>query len=346
MGQTMVSFGVTFSLDPPARQVVEWSKRAEEVGFDYVWAWDSHVLWQEFYTVFTWIGLETSRLRLGPCVTNPATRHVTVTASAMATLQEITGGRMVVGMGRGDSARRVIGQKPVTVDRMEAAVRFIRDLAEGREVDADGTPLHLKWSEGHRLPVWIAAYGPKALRACGRVADGLIMQLADPYILEWALPYVREGAEEAGRRFEDIEVQVAAPAYVTGDIEKAREQVRWFPALVSNHVVDLVKRYSTTDLPDELTDYIKRREFYDYDEHGKTGAKHAEFVTDEVVDRFCVLGTPEQVAAKLRELEGLGMTQFNIYSMHEDPGPGGVIEDFGRDIIPGFAAGTEGGGSR
>ena len=209
-------------------------------------------------------------------MTNPATRDMTVTASAMATLQEVSGGRMDIGMGRGDSARRVIGQKPVTVEQMEHACRFIKDLAEGREVDYEGTPLQLKWSEGHRLPIWVAAYGPKALRACGRVADGLIMQLADPFILEWSLGYVREGAEEAGRPFEDIQIQVAAPAYLSDDTAKAREQVRWFPALVSNHVVDLVKRYADADLPQELTDFIEARDHYDYAEHGRTGAEHAD----------------------------------------------------------------------
>lgn len=332
----MLSFGVTFMLDPPVSRTVEWSKLAERNGFDYVWAWDSHVLWQEFYATFALIAAGTERVRMGPCVTNPATRDVTVSASGLATLQEISGGRMDMGIGRGDSARRVIGKTPVTVERLEEACRLIKDLAEGRKVDFEGTELQLKWSEGHRLPVWIAAYGPKALRACGRVADGLIMQLADPYILEWSLGYVREGAKEAGRRFEDIEVQVAAPAYVTEDRAKAREQVRWFPALVSNHVVDLVKRYSTTDMPQELTDYIQARDHYDYAEHGRTGAEHAGFVTDEVVDRFCVIGTTEECERKLRELEALGMTQFNIYSMQEDPGPAGVIEDFGRDIIPAF----------
>jgi probable F420-dependent oxidoreductase len=332
----VLSFGVTFMLDPPVSRTVAWAKLAEARGFDSVWAWDSHVLWQEFYTTFALVAAGTERVRLGPCVTNPATRDMTVTASAMATLQEVSGGRMDIGMGRGDSARRVIGQKPVTVEQMEHACRFIKDLAEGREVDYEGTPLQLKWSEGHRLPVWVAAYGPKALRACGRVADGLIMQLADPFILDWSLDYVREGAEEAGRSFEDIQIQVAAPAYLSDEIAKARDQVRWFPALVSNHVVDLVKRYANSDLPQALTDYIEARDHYDYAEHGRTGAEHADFVTDEVVDRFCVLGTADECIAKLRELEALGVTQFNIYSMQEDPGPAGTIEGFGRDVLPAF----------
>ena len=331
----MLTFGVTFQADPPVSRIVDWARLAEETGHEYVWLWDSHVLWQEVYPIFTLIAANTTRVKMGPCVTNPATRDPTVTASVMATLNEISGGRMVCGMGRGDSARRVIGQKPITVSRMEWATRLIRDLAAGREVDYDGTTLHLKWSQGHELEMWIAAYGPKALRACGRVGDGLIMQLADPYIIEWSLQYVREGAEEAGRRFEDIQVMSAAPAYVTdGDLGPARDQVRWFPALVSNHVVDLVTRYASTDLPQALTDYIKAREHYDYADHGRAGAEHAGFVTDEVVDRFSLIGTVDQCVEKLRELQSLGVTQFNNYNMGDDPA--GQMRVFGEQVIPAF----------
>ncbi|MGZ8607353.1 MAG: TIGR03842 family LLM class F420-dependent oxidoreductase [Actinomycetota bacterium] len=329
----MLSFGVTFMLDPPVSRVVDWAKLAESNGFDYVWAWDSHVLWQDIYPVFTMIATNTERVRIGPCVTNPATRDVTVTASALATLNEISRGRMVMGIGRGDSARRVFGTQPVTVEHVEAACGTIKELAEGREVDLDGTPTRLKWATG-TLPVWVAAYGPKALRCAGRVADGLIMQLADPFIVEWSLQYVREGAEQAGRRFEDIQIMVAAPAYVTDDLEHAREQVRWFPALVSNHIVDLVKRYISTDLPQELTEFIKVRDHYDYADHGRTGAEHADFVTDEVVDRFCLIGPVDRCLSKLRELEAVGVHQFNIYSMVDDPPA--VIQRFGADLIPAF----------
>ena len=121
---------------------------------------------------------------------------------------------------------------------------------------------------------------------------------------------------------------------MTDDLETAREQVRWFPAMVSNHVVDLVQRYASTELPRELTEFIEARDHYDYADHGRTGAEHAAFVTDEVVDRFCVLGTSERCLAKLRELEALGVDQFNIYSMVDDPA--GVIRTFGRELIPAF----------
>lgn len=330
----MLSFGVTFMTDPPVSETVGRTVLAEENGFSHAWLWDSHVLWQEVYPIFTLMAAATKDIHLGTCVTNPVTRDPTVTAAAMATLNEISGGRMEMGIGRGDSAQRVLGRGPVTVAALEQACRTIRDLAEGREIDLDGTGVQLKWSEGHRLPVWVAAYGPMALRCAGRVADGVILQLADPFIIEWALRYLREGAEQAGRNPADIKVMAAAPAYLSDDLAHAREQVRWFPALVSNHVVDLVKRYHDAELPAALTDYIAARESYDYAHHGRTGSENAEFVTDEVVDRFCVLGGPDEVRDKLAELENLGVDQFNIYSMVDDPRA--LISGFGREIIPAF----------
>jgi probable F420-dependent oxidoreductase len=330
----MLSFGVTFMTDPPVSETVGRTVLAEENGFTHAWMWDSHVLWQDVYPIFPLMAAATERIHLGTCVTNPITRDPTVTASAMATLNEISGGRMEMGIGRGDSAQRVLGRGPVTVAHLEQACRTIRELAEGRPVDFDGTEVQLKWSEGHRLPVWVAAYGPKALHCAGRVADGVILQLADPFIIEWALRYLREGAEQAGRNPEDIKVMAAAPAYLSEDLAHARDQVRWFPALVSNHVVDLVKRYHEGELPDELTDYIAAREGYDYSHHGRTGSENAEFVTDEVVDRFCVIGGTERVKARLRELQDLGVDQFNIYTMVDDPRA--LISGFGREILPAF----------
>ena len=340
----MLDFGVSFMADPPASTVVARTVLAEQQGFKYAWLWDSHVLWQDPYPIFALAAQATSTIHLGTCVTNPVTRDPTVTASAMATLNEISGGRMELGIGRGDSAQRVLGRAPVTVEHMEQACREIRELAAGRPVDLDGTEVRLPWTKGVELPIWVAAYGPKALRCAGRVADGVILQLADPYIIEWALGYLAEGAAEAGRSVEEIKVMSAAPAYVTDDVAHARDQVRWFPALVSNHVVDLVHRYKSSDLPHELTDFIERRKGYDYSHHGRAGSDNAEFVTDEVVDRFCVIGTADACAEKLAHLESLGVRQFNIYSMVDDPE--GVLRAFGSSIIPRFtSAGSAGKGT-
>jgi probable F420-dependent oxidoreductase len=264
------------------------------------------------------IAEHTHRVRIGPCVTNPGTRDPTVTASAIATLNEISGGRMDIGIGRGDSALRVLGHPPVSLDRLEEVCRLLRDLVAGRAASYDGKPVRLEWSSGTPTPIWVAGYGPRALRLAGRVADGVILQLADPDLIRWFLGFVREGAAEAGRPFEDIQVQAAAPAYVSDDLAHAREQVRWFPALVSNHVVDLLRRYPRDQLPSSLVSYVESREGYDYHEHGRVGAGNERFVNDAVVDRFCVVGSAAACRARISELEAAGVTQFNNYDMGDD----------------------------
>ena len=333
-----LSFGVCFAPDPPPSRWVELTRLAESRGFEYAWLFDSHVLWQEVYPVFTLMAAATRAIRIGPCVTNPATRDPTVTASVMATLNQISAGRMVLGMGRGDSAQRVLGRKPVSVERMEADCRIIRELAAGRAAEVEGREVRIKWASGE-LPIWVAGYGPKALRAAGRVADGVIIQLADPAIIRWCLGFVREGAQEAGRDFDAIAVQAAAPTFISDDPAAAREQVRWFPALVSNHVVDLLQRYDPGDLPPALTDYIRARRDYDYQDHAKRGAAHADFVPDEVIDRFCVIGTVEQCRSRIEELVQAGVDQFNLYLMVERPEA--IIETYGREIIPHFRSHVE-----
>jgi alkanesulfonate monooxygenase SsuD/methylene tetrahydromethanopterin reductase-like flavin-dependent oxidoreductase (luciferase family) len=186
------------------------------------------------------------------------------------------------------------------------------------------------------IPMWIAGYGPKALAVAGRVADGVIIQLADPQIIQWIMDTARKAAEEAGRDPSQLKCIVGAPSNVIDDIESAREQAKWFPAMVSNHVMDLIERYGFDgEIPSALTEYVKARKFYDYKDHSRVGAKHGEFVTDEIVDRFCVLGTPEQATAKLKELEAIGVDQFNIYLMTHSQEE--TLEAYGREIIPQFS---------
>jgi probable F420-dependent oxidoreductase len=330
----MLEFGITLMPDPPSSRLVELTRQAEAQGFTYGWLFDSHVLWMEPYPLLTLMALTTSRMRLGTCVTNPATRDPSVTASAFATLNEISGGRMAIGIGRGDSARRVMGKKPTSLATLEEAIQEIRALTAGEVAHAEDQPIQIKWAT-EAVPIYVAAYGPKALRLAGRVGDGVILQFADPQLIKWCLRFVREGREEAGRDWSTFHVMSAAPSYVSDDLARARDQVRWFPALVSNHVVDLVSRYSPDELPPELTMYVRNRPGYDYQDHGRVGAHHADFVTDDVVDRFCVIGTAEQCAQRVQELADVGVNEFNIYLMTDDKEQ--TLQIYGRDIIPRFA---------
>jgi probable F420-dependent oxidoreductase len=330
-----MDFGMTLKPDMSPERAVALAKQAEQSGFGYGWLFDSHVLWLEPYPLLTLMALNTTCMRLGTCVTNPASRDPSVTASALATLNLISGGRMDLGIGRGDSARRVLGKKPTTLARLEESVRIIKDLAEGRPTDYDGEQIQMEWAKGE-LPVWIAGYGPKALHLTGRVADGVILQFADPHLIKWCLGFVHEGARAAGRDPSSIKVMAAAPVWVSDDLATAREHVRWFPALVSNHVMDLVNRYDPAELPPELTAYVRNRGEYDYLHHAEVGSSNATFVSDEVTDRFCIVGTVEDHRRKLQELIDAGVDQFNIYLMSGDEEA--TLEVYGREVIPAFSA--------
>src|SRR3954454_17444268 len=337
-----LSFGVTVLPDPPYQRFIELLQLAEQHGFEYGWTYDSHVLWQESMPTLALAAQATERIKLGHMVTNPGTREPTVLASAYATLQDISDGRMVMGIGRGDSARRYIGQQPVPVGRFEEALRMIKPFMNGEKVEWNGTELALGWvrPELPDIEMHVAGYGPKALAVAGRVGDGVVIQLADPDIIQWIMATARAAAADAGRDPAALKCIVSAPSHVTDDLQDAREQVRWFPAMVSNHVQDLIDRYGTdgSSLPRALTDYVQARKFYDYDEHSGVGATHTAFDADEICDRFCVIGNNEQIKAKLQELEAVGVDQFNIYLMTH--GQEETLQAYGDDVIPHLAAVT------
>jgi len=325
-----MEFGFTIKPDHSVERTIALAKQAEAAGFAYGWLFDSHVLWRDPYPLLTLIARETTTLRLGTCVTNPATREPSVTASSLAVLQELSGGRFDLGIGRGDSAIRVLGKPPTTMATLEEAVHVIRALAEGRPIEYEGATLQLTWSTGHRLAVWIAGYGPVALKMTGRIADGAMLQIADPDLIGWFVSQVHDSAREAGRDPRAVKIMAAAPAHV-GDLADGRDRVRWFPALVGNHVVDLVNKYQG-ELPETLTHYIRGREGYDYLHHAEVGSSNAEFVTDDIVDRFALVGDTEAHVAKLQVLAEAGVDQFNLYLMNGNEEE--QLEIYGREIIP------------
>jgi probable F420-dependent oxidoreductase len=317
--------------------VIDLARRAETYGFTHVWTFDSHILWEEPYVIYSKILDETRKVKIGPMVTNPATRDITVTASVFATLNEMYGNRTVIGIGRGDSAVRVTNGKPVTVAELRQSVIDLKGLVNGESIDYKGNNIRLPWAADSRTDVMVAAYGPKVLALTGEVGDGFILQLADPSIAEWTIKAVKDAAAAAGRDPESIYICVAAPAYVTEDIEHARDQLRWFGGMVGNHVADIVERYGENGgaVPQALTDYIKNRKGYDYNQHGQAGNSHADFVPDEIVDRFCIIGPPEEHIRRLEELKALGVHQFALYLQHDDKDH--TLQEYGERIIPGIA---------
>ena len=328
-----MDFGAVLQTNPPASRTIALAKLAEQHGFSHVWTFDSHLLWQEPYVIYSKILAETHKVIVGPMVTNPATRDWTVTASVFATLNEMYGNRTICGIGRGDSAVRVTNGAPATLKTLREAIHVIRELANSRSVEYNGAQLQFPWSQGSQLELWVAAYGPLALKLTGEVGDGFILQLADLDVAEWMIKTVRDAASAAGRDPETIKFCVAAPMYIGADWDHMRDQCRWFGGMVGNHVADIVAKYGEgSAVPKALTDYIKGREGYDYNEHGLAGNTHTDFVPDEIVERFCVLGTADAHVEKLKELKNMGVDQFAGYLQHDNKEE--TLRVYGETVIP------------
>lgn len=332
-----MDIGIVLQTTPPASQVIDLAVQADAQGFSHVWTFDSHILWEEPFVIYSQILAKTKNVIVGPMVTNPATRDWTVTASLFATLNEMYGNRTVCGIGRGDSAVRVTNGKPTTLATLRESIDVIRELSNGREVDYNGSKIKFEWASKSKCEVWVAAYGPKALQLTGEVGDGFILQLADIDIAAWTIDAVRKAARDAGRDTKAVKICVAAPAYVGDDLAHMREQCRWFGGMVGNHVADIVARYGDSSaVPAALTDYIKGRQGYDYKQHGQAGNTHTTFVPDAIVDRFCILGNVDEHLKRLKALQEIGVDQFSIYLQHD--GKQETLEAYGKHILPEIAA--------
>lgn len=330
-----MEFGITFKgvVEPEnARKLVA---QAEDAGFTYCWFYDSHILWRESYPAMAMCMEHTKTMRFGPCVTNPNTREWSQAASLFGSLAKQSGGRFDMGVGRGDSAVRVMGRKPAILKKMDEFIDVVKGLIRGeqRQYGDVPNPIQFPWAEGYELPVWVAAYGPKALDSAGRMGDGLILQIAEPAICKWLSSQAIDAGKANGRDMSGYKVMAAAPAFL-GDMETCREATRWFPAMVGNHVADIVEKYGTDrdDIPEALTSYIQGRKGYDYSKHGQSDNPYLDFITDDVIDSFAVLGTPDDHIAKLKKLEAAGVTQFNIYLDNGDEE--NIIAEYGKTIIP------------
>lgn len=332
-----MKFGITFKGDISLERTVALCQQAEEAGFETAWFFDSHVLWQECYTVISHVMANTKKIRFGPLVTNPGARDWTLAASTFASLAKMSGNRFDVGVGRGDSSLRMLGQKPRTIATTVKFMDFVKRMGRGESVHIHDRDLELPWANADiDLPMWLAAYGPKALQAAGEHADGLVLQIGDPWLVEWFAQQALKAADAVGRKREEIKVMAAAPVWV-GDRQKGREQTRWFPGMVGNHVADIVAKYGAAndEIPSRLTEYIENRKGYDYKDHANKDADHLGFITDEIVDSFSILGTVDEHVAKLKQLEKAGVDQFGIYLMCGEEERN--LKEYCENVLPHFA---------
>lgn len=334
-----MKFGIV-SIFPPARQAVELLRLAERLSFDTFWVTDSHVIWNECYSLLGYLvaSSQDPGMQFGTMVTNPVSRDPLAVAGAFATLRQLAGeGRLMCGIGRGDSSVRVVRRRPAKVADLEAAFGLIRGLTGGQSVTIDGgTEVVMPWVSGAPVPVYGAAYGQRMLAATGRSADGVIIECADPHYISWALGHIRRGADEAGRNLSGFQVISSTATYISDDLAAAREKVRPFGAVVGNHVAEVLRNTGANSLPPELEAFIAGREDYDYYKHVHTESDQSAYVPDDVIDRLCIVGPVERCAERVAELQAAGVTHLNFYAQTEHYDQ--HMELYSRDIMPAFRA--------
>jgi 5,10-methylenetetrahydromethanopterin reductase len=320
-----LAFGVGIFPTQPLSKMIQLSKLAEELGFSHLWVGDSHLIWREAYVNLTAAALNTVNVKLGTGVTNPLTRHPSVLASAYATLEEFAPGRLIVGIGLGDSSVETMGMRPATLAYFEKTVRQMRELFSGKEVELDSGKIHLLHPCKGKVPIYIAASGPKMLELSGRIADGIIVLVgvADDYI-EHAKEKIAIGAKAAGRKLEDIHLVLWVPCAVS-DIAPAKDAVKAHVARVVAHPLPYVLD------PEEQKVLAEIRKTYDYYHHMDQQANHAEVIPDWLVDKFAIAGTQKECRAQVERLKKTGINQVAII-------PYGVAGGGREDTLKSFAA--------
>ena len=309
-GRRPISAGLAMFPTQPANEMRRLAHLADELGYANLWFGDSQNIWREAYVTMGAAAVGTQRIIVGAGVSNVATRHRSVLASAWATLHELTDGRVAAGFGRGFTSVRTMGLEPTPLVDLQAAMGELRTLWRGEAVvnASSGSPYRLSYVD-HPLdvPIYLAASGPRLLALAGRIADGAIILVGtDPGAVRTAVGHVAAGAKEAGRSLGDVHVVLWCSASIHADGSYARDLVR-------PQVASTVMQTKQVHLPpEEGADVERIREAYDYYDHNVVGSPHARLVTDALVDRFSLAGTPEECRSRLRLLSTTGIDQVSI----------------------------------
>ena len=334
-----MKFGLRVPACESPNEVADLIVRAERGGFDYAWMPDTQLLNRDLWITLGAAATRTSRIALGPNVTNPVTRHPTVTASAAVTLDELSAGRCVLGIGSGESSVHVMGRKAATLAELRESVELMRKLWEGRWVAPHGPSFHLQYASGRRVPVYIAASRPRMLQLAGEVADGVIMVTG---ISEEALDYgftnIEIGACRAGRRPEDLDIAVGAYCHFGPDRRAAAKQARPFAALYA-----LRYRGTERDFGVAIPDGFGISSLYPDLLHAEDWDRAIE-ITDWVpntaleafADEWCLLGSGEQAVEKIRRLESYGVNNLYLRGFYTYDLPTDTCETLVDQVIPHF----------
>jgi len=297
-----MKFDIGILASQPLPVIVRQVQLAESLGYDTAWITDTHLVCRELWVTLTACAAATSRIRLGPGITVPHTRHVSVTASAIATLHELAAGRLVLGIGTGGSAAETMGlavAKMARVATLESMATALRQLLGGHSTRLDtGADARLAWLEHPAaIPLYLAGSGPRMLDAAGRLGDGAIMYSGvAPWLLEAALACVHAGAQAAGRAPADVDIAIWAPTSIASDRALARDHVRGRVASALRHAFPV--RWSPED--QAVIDQV--RAAYDSYQHATAASKHRLLVTDRFVDLMALAGTPDDVREQVERV--------------------------------------------
>jgi 5,10-methylenetetrahydromethanopterin reductase len=329
------SYGFMMGLSPrePIGRFGELARSAEEVGFDAAWLADSQLYTKNVYVGLALAAAQTRTIKIGPGVTNPITRHPTVTANAIAGIDEVSNGRAVLGLGAGDAAVFPLGRAPAGIEALRNAIKSLRALGRGEDVELDGRTLSV--AAARSSPVMLAASQPRMLALAGEVADGVIlMGAADPALTAWQLERVAEGAAAAGRSIDELIIDLWFTISLSDDRERALDDVR--PWAVSQ--ARWFHRWR--ELPEPLAPFA--REFdqaaaaHSFGSHLARGSDDQRSVSDEFVDWVGVAGDLEHCVKKIRPLLDLGIDRITFALL--PGGRAGRLERYGRELIPALRA--------
>lgn len=328
-----VSFHVGILPNRPLSDFVDWIAMADELGFGGVWVADSQSVFRDAFMALTLFSTCTRTMQLATGVTNITTRHPAVLAHSFATLDELSGGRAVLGIGVGESAVVNIGKKPARLQRLEETIAVLRALLAGETARYDGADIRVSWP-ARKIPVVIACTGPRSLQLAGRIADGVLFQVGSaPELVRYAKKNIALGAAQAGRDPGEVKLYQRLACAVAEDRERVRAEARGYASVAAGTVYSAIPR---ADVPEALWQDLQRmKAAYDYQQHGRMDAKHADLITDRILDAVAIAGTAEEAVPRFRQLIELGVEDFVLPIATENPGE--IIRTLADEVLPQLA---------
>jgi len=337
-----MEFGTGMGRNLRVDEIAEHSKIAEQAGFSHLTFIDSQNLSRDVYSMMTIAAVNTKHITIGHGVTNPFTRHPSVTANATATINELSGGRAFVGLGVGMSAVGTMDTRRSRMDEMKETITFFKDYTSGIEAEYRGAKMHSEWID-KPLKVYVGCEGPRSLQLTGALADGAITTGVHPSIAQWKLEQLQKGAEQVGRDPSEVDVWVRTMCYVADSKEEARREVQSYTGTSATSFYFSVLRWNNADVeslkdrldPQVMEDIKVAHDAYDYYEHEKTDAPHGNVVTQDVIDHFMLTGTTDDICEQIQKLYDVGVNTISmtVYTIIDKKG---MLKEIGDKIISRF----------